>query len=137
VKLKAFVAVAACVASWSCDVPTDPDRDVAYSVVIIGGDNQTLPLKGISQAIEIEVQDIRGRPVRHNPLYWTIQHKDHVALGTIVEAVAETDRHGRADGRVQVDTLPGEYLVNILAGRYITEQGDSIRVEATAKVFAN
>ena len=133
-----MVAIAAGAALWACNSPTDPQRDLAREVVIISGDNQTVPLGGIiPQSIVIEVRDERGRPVRLNPVYWTVEHKTEGRIGLVIEALAETDRHGRAAGKVQVDTIPGEYFVNIWAGEYVNEAGETVEVVGTARVFAN
>jgi hypothetical protein len=138
VRISAVLAIAAGAALWACNSPTDPQRDLAREVVIISGDNQTVPRGGtIPQSIVIEVRDERGRPVRLNPVYWTVDHKTEGRIGHVIEALAETDRHGRAAGRNQVDTNPGEYFVNIWAGRYANAAGDTVEVSGMARVFAN
>ena len=137
-KLKALVALAMGAAFWACESPTEAGPEDVRSVSIISGDGQTVaPGATTPKPIVIEVKDGSGKPIRFINLFWEVNHKDGGSIGGIPEAEARTNNDGRASGLVRTDSVPGEYVVTIYAGRYENEAGDTITVTGTAKVFAN
>lgn len=137
-KLKALVTLAVGATLWACETPTGSGPEDVRSVSILSGDGQTVaPGATIPQPIVIEVKDERGRAVPFIDLYWDVEHKDRGNLGGIPQADGRTTDKGRASGLVRTDSVRGEYIVTIYAGRHLNEAGDTVIVTGSARVFAN